>query len=183
MLIWDPDVIASSGDLFESQEQPAEVSTVQTCIKGQPGSKDVDAPRASQCKLTPNSLKMSFTPGKNPISIHTQDSPKLEYNIVKYLKKLKDNILVMDVCRIPQQKDFLLQALNLVGNPTNSDSQNMTLPPTDLENKPIVNTFSKGRKERPFVLPFLLTFEVFNMNLHNCLVDLGVSSNVMPLAV
>jgi hypothetical protein len=62
---------------------------------------------------------MPFTPGKNPISIHTQDSPKLEYNVVEYLKKLKANISVMDVCRIPQQKDFLLQALNLVGNPTN----------------------------------------------------------------
>ena len=76
-----------------------------------------------------------------------------------------------------------MQALNSIGNPTNENSQNKTLPPIDLANKPIVNTFSKGRKERPFVLPFLLTFEVFNMNLHNCLVDSGVSSNVMPLAV
>jgi hypothetical protein len=31
--------------------------------------------------------------------------------------------------------------------------------------------------------PFLLTFEVFNRNLHNFLVDSRVSSNVMPLAV
>ena len=31
--------------------------------------------------------------------------------------------------------------------------------------------------------PFLLTFEVFNRNLHNCLVGYWVSSNVMPLAV
>ena len=31
--------------------------------------------------------------------------------------------------------------------------------------------------------PFLLTFEVFNYNVHNCLVDLGASINVMPISV
>jgi hypothetical protein len=51
------------------------------------------------------------------------------------------------------------------------------------QRKPTINTYSEGRKERPFVPPFLLTFKVFNKNLHNCLVDSGASSNVMPLAV
>jgi len=27
---------------------------------------------------------------------------------------------------------------------------------------------------------FLLTFEIFNYNVHNCLVDYGASTNVMP---
>jgi hypothetical protein len=31
--------------------------------------------------------------------------------------------------------------------------------------------------------PFLLTFEIFNRNVHNCMVDSGASSNVMPLSV
>lgn len=31
--------------------------------------------------------------------------------------------------------------------------------------------------------PFLLTFEIFNLNVHNCLVDYSVSINVMPLSV
>jgi len=31
--------------------------------------------------------------------------------------------------------------------------------------------------------PFLLTFEIYNMNVHNCMIDSGASSNVMPLAV
>jgi hypothetical protein len=55
--------------------------------------------------------------------------------------------------------------------------------PTDLGNKPTVNTCSEDKKGRPFVPPFLLTFEVFNRNLHNCLVDSGASSNVMPLSI
>jgi hypothetical protein len=52
-----------------------------------------------------------------------------------------------------------------------------------LASKPTINTYSEGKKERPFVPPFLLTFEMFNMNLHNCLVDSRAYSNVMPLAV
>jgi hypothetical protein len=31
--------------------------------------------------------------------------------------------------------------------------------------------------------PFVLTFEIFNRNVHNCMVDSGASSNVMPLSV
>ena len=30
--------------------------------------------------------------------------------------------------------------------------------------------------------PFLLTFEIFNHNVHNCLVDSGALVNVMPLS-
>jgi hypothetical protein len=183
MLIWDLDMIASSDDLFESWEQHIELSTVQTSIKGQPNPKDIDATYASQSKLTPDRLKIPFVPSKNPISIHTHDYPKLDYNVVEDLKNLKANLSVMDICRIPQQKDLLLQALNSVENPTTGDSQRKNLPPTDLARKPTIKTYSRGRRERPFVPPFLLTFEVFNRNIHNCLVDFGVSSNVMPLAI
>jgi hypothetical protein len=45
--------------------------------------------------------------------------------------------------------------------------------------KPQVTTLST-RKNVP---PFLLTFEIFNRNVHNCMVDSGASSNVMPWSV
>jgi hypothetical protein len=67
--------------------------------------------------------KAPFVSRRNPINIHTRESPKLDYNIVEDLKKLKANISVMDMCRIPQQKDFLLQALKSVENPTTSTDQ------------------------------------------------------------
>jgi hypothetical protein len=156
---------------------------VQTRSKGPPGSKDTDATQASKSKLTPDHLKTSFALGKNPISIHTQESPKLDYNVVEDLKKLKANISVMDICRIPQQKEFLLQALNSVENLMAGNGLERNLSSTDLVGKPTVNTCSGDRKENPFVPPFLLMFEVFNRNLHNCLVDSGASSNVMPLSV
>ena len=40
-----------------------------------------------------------------------------------------------------------------------------------------------GRKSRSQTSPFLLTFEIFNRNVHDCLVDFGASSNVMPYSV
>ena len=40
-----------------------------------------------------------------------------------------------------------------------------------------------GKKYRSQTPPFLLTFEIFNRNVHNCLVDSGASSNVMPYSV
>jgi hypothetical protein len=45
--------------------------------------------------------------------------------------------------------------------------------------KPQTTTLST-RKNVP---PFLLTFEIFNRNVNNCMVDLGASSNVMPWSV
>jgi len=89
----------------------------------------------------------------------------------------------MDMCRIPQQKYSLLQALKSTETPTRSIDQGETPAPTDLWNKPNVNAFFVDNKGNPFVPPFLLTFEVFNKNLHNYLVDLGTSSNFMPLSI
>jgi hypothetical protein len=63
--------------------------------------------------------------------------------VVEDLKKLKANISVMDICRIPQQKDFLLQALNSVENPMTGNGQERNLSPTDLVGKPTVNTCSE----------------------------------------
>jgi len=102
MLIWDLDLIMPSDDLFESWEQLMEVSVIQTCSKGPTNSKYTNATWASQIKLNLDHPKTSFALGKNPIRIHTQESPKLDYNVVEYLKKLKANISIMDICKIPQ---------------------------------------------------------------------------------
>jgi hypothetical protein len=87
----------------------------------------------------------------------------------------------MDIFIIPWKKDFLLQALKVVENPTTSTYQGGNLTPTYPRNKPAMNAHSKDMKGKYFVPPFLLMFEVFNRNLHNCLVDSGASSNVIPV--
>jgi hypothetical protein len=73
--------------------------------------------------------------------------------------------------------------LKSVENPITSTDQGENPSLSDLRNKPTMNACSEDKKGKPFVPPFLLTFEVFNRNLHNCLVDSGASSNVMPLSI
>jgi hypothetical protein len=73
--------------------------------------------------------------------------------------------------------------LKSVETPRIISDQGENLAPTDLKNKPNVNAFSVNKKGKPFVPQFLLTFEVFKKYLHNCLVDLEASSNVIPLSI
>jgi hypothetical protein len=40
-----------------------------------------------------------------------------------------------------------------------------------------------GDKSGSHTPPFILTFEIFNRNIHNYLVDSGASSNVMPYSI
>lgn len=40
-----------------------------------------------------------------------------------------------------------------------------------------------GRKSKSMNPPFLITFEILNINVHNCLVDSGASSTMMPHAI
>jgi hypothetical protein len=101
MLICDPDLPMPSNDLFEVQEPPTEVLAVQTRSRGQLVSNDLTIAQTSKGKPTPNHPKSPFVSRRNTINIHTRESPMLEYNIVEDLKKLKANISVMDICRIP----------------------------------------------------------------------------------
>jgi hypothetical protein len=73
--------------------------------------------------------------------------------------------------------------LNFAENPPTGNCQERSLTHTDLVGKPNVNTCLEDRKKNKIVPPFLLTFEIFNRNLHNYLEDSGASSNVMPLSV
>ena len=46
-----------------------------------------------------------------------------------------------------------------------------------------INEANNGGKSKSQTKPFLLTFEIFNLNVHNCLVDSGSSSNAMLFSV
>ena len=52
-----------------------------------------------------------------------------------------------------------------------------------IESNTKINEASIGGKSKSQTLPFLLTFEIFNHSVHNCLVGFGASSNVMPLSI
>ena len=96
------------------------------------------------------------------------------------MKKVIENISLFELTNITSQLDILLWSLGQtsIGNSTSSD-----------------NGSSKSHEALTYVLnalrmdantlypPFLLTFEIFNFNVDNFLVDSGASVNVMPLYV
>ena len=60
-------------------------------------------------------------------------------------------------------------------------SHEMGRPPNIVINKVDPNDIALIRgRSRSHTLPILLTYEIFNKNLHNCLVDSRASSNILP---
>ena len=78
------------------------------------------------------------------------------------------------MCNVPQQKEKLLKALEMSEEKLLTENQ-----PQEEE----IGEASVGGKPKCKTTPFLLTFEIFNHNVHNCVVDSGASVNIMPLSV
>jgi hypothetical protein len=133
--------------------------------------------------------------------------------LIEDLKKLRANIFVYELLKFPFLLQKMLQniAENNKNNNLNNNkfAENnpktpqkvpvkTTLEPSDKRDlavksvtnvdKIIPGTATKNQQSsvvntRRNVPPFLLTFEIFNRNVHNCMVDSGASSNVMPWSV
>ena len=74
---------------------------------------------------------------------------------------------------MPQQRKKILEAFD--PHPSST--------PEAIECATQINEASIGGKSKSHTLDFLLSFEIFNHNVHNCLVDYGASSNVIPLSI
>jgi hypothetical protein len=159
-------------------------------------------------------------PSKSVENKQSYASPKLDYDVVEDLKKLRANISIYELLKFP----FLLQKMlqNILDNGKNGSSNGNkvvqskvpqktstksnpdpqdkgSLPVPNVNNVNNVNNTSNVDKvalenaskksqatslnTRKNVPPFLLTFEIFNINVHDCMVDSGASSNVMPWSV
>jgi hypothetical protein len=162
----------------------------------------------------PSSENTTTLPPKQSKPAETKQShvnPNLGYDLVKDLKKLRDDISIYELLKFP----FLLQKMlqNIAKNRKNGNSssnkfvQNKFPQKTFAKNNPdphdkgilpvnnvtnvdklTLETTSKKPQAptlstRRNVPPFLLTFEIFNRNVHNCMVDSGASSNVMSWSV
>ena len=99
----------------------------------------------------------------------------MDYDIVEDLNKVKVNVSLFEMCKVPQKKQRLLKAL---------EASDERLP---IDNRPVeeeeIRETRIGCKSKSKHPPFLLTFEIFNHNVHNFLVDSGASVNVMPISV
>ena len=105
---------------------------------------------------------------------HPIEQP-MDYDIVEDLKKVKANVPLFEMCKVPQQKERLLKALEASDEKLPANNQ-----PREEEEIGETSAGGKSKSKHP---PFLLTFEIFNHNVHNCLVDSGASVNVMPISV
>ena len=99
----------------------------------------------------------------------------MDYGIVEDLKKVKANVPLFEMCKVPQQKQILLKSLEASDEKLPTDNQ-----PQEEEEIGETSVGGKSKSKHP---PFLLAFEIFNHNVHNCLVDSGASVNVMPALV
>ena len=95
------------------------------------------------------------------------------YDIIEYIKKTKAKISLFEMCNLPQEKEKLLKALETPKiEPRNNN-----------HTEEDISEASIGGKSKYRTPTFLLTFEIFNYNVHNCLVDSGASVNAMPLSI
>ena len=63
----------------------------------------------------------------------------------------------------------VVQAANNMGKPPT--------PSTKVDSTNLIIIVDRSISHKP---PFLLTYEIFNKNVHNCLIDSRASSNIMP---
>ena len=110
-------------------------------------------PRQNDTLSKPNEEKMNADK-PHPIE------PQMDYDIVEDIKKVKANVSLFEMCKVSQQKERLLKALEALDErvPTNNQPQ---------EEEEIGETSIGGKSKRKQP-PFLLTFEIFNHNVHNC---------------
>lgn len=137
---------------------------------------------------------------------------KLDWDVVEDLKNMKVNITIFELCKTTQLRENLCEALQNIQASQDVTVENTKAPPQGKNSKAnkttktssVANT-SKDEKvkkiddkkmgdprkdgaliiknSRSQTLPFLLTFKIFNRNVHNCLVNFGASSNVMNYLV
>jgi hypothetical protein len=133
--------------------------------------------------------------------------------LVEDLEKLRANIYVYELLKFPFLLQKILQNIAENRKNTNPNSNkgvqnNPKIPqkastkttskPHDKRDLPVNNVTNvdkrileaASKKKQTSIVnthrnvpPFLLTFEIFNRNVHNCMVDSGVSSNIMRWSV
>ena len=116
------------------------------------------------------------------------------------MKKVKENISIFELSKISSQQEFIMKAwkedtkcsieqkgntvVNLVKHITTLTNGKETSMIASFNKIPIaLNNTILGKGSKSMTPPFLLTFEIFNLNVHNLLVDFGASYRIIPYDV
>ena len=138
-----------------------------------------DAPESSQRNNVPDkTVAANKNVNKKSSPINTDDSLELEFSIVDDLKRTRASISLFELAKIAQFHNEIINVL----------PGRMPKIPQQLITSIHVQDFAIdgvaiGHKSRSVTPPLLLTFEIFNNNVINCMVDSSASSNVMPFSV
>ena len=84
---------------------------------------------------------------------------QVDYDVVEDLKKVKANVSLFEMCKVSQQKERLLKVLEASDKKLPADNR-----PKEEEEIRETSIGGKSKSKHP---PFLLTFEIFNHNVHN----------------
>jgi len=188
-------------DFILLDEEDQEAFPVSTCSGNQ-----LDLPQPTPKPKSASSMTKDKVASKKTSPKATQTSPvqtdpstpsktlivsdEMEYNIIEDMKKTRANITFYELSKLKHQQKILMKELHVVpvapllAAVISQASHDMGRPPTDAINKVHPNDIALiGGRSRSHTPPFLLTYEIFNKNLHNCLVDFGASSNILPKSI
>jgi len=134
---------------------------------------------------SPQTKPSSSNPPSSSKNLVVLDS--MDYNIIEDMKKTQANISLHELSKLKHQQKLLLKDLNAVPSsplPTSvlsKAAKGSGRPPLDKVDS--TDAILIGDRSNSHTPNFLLTYEIYNRNLHNCLIDLGASSNIMPASV
>ena len=149
-------------------------------------SKDKTVSKNSTSKATQTNHATSYVPTTSRTMVV---SDTIEYNVVEDMKKTKANISIHELTKLKQRQNILLRDLNVV--PASAlpapvvfqVDNHMGKPPSPSTKIDPTDIIMIGDRSISHTPPFLLTYEIFNKNVHNCLIDSGASSNIIPKSV
>ncbi len=97
--------------------------------------------------------------------------PSLDYNIIEDMKKTRANISLYELTKITGQWELLLRVLGKtsIGDVTYSSKGTSK----SLDALTFVLNMLHMEEANSLSPPFLLSFEIFNFNVHNRLIDSG----------
>ena len=101
-----------------------------------------------------------------------------KYSVIEHLKQKKANMYMLQNC--PQQQEALMTTLDHIKFPHNMNTTPQNIVSQQVNSMEAMPTMFKDKVEVP---PFFLSIKIYGNNLHNFLIDSGVSCNVMPLSI
>jgi hypothetical protein len=153
---------------------------------------------SSSSKTTPNPSKTkpsdrkAFNQAPKP-NASSMPLAKMEYDFLEDMNNTKSKISLFELIKIPQiQENFIKNMQGKISICTKKINvgmkKGMTKTISSSNNTPskiqvAMNASLTRQRSISTTPPFLVTFEIFNRNVHNCMVDSGDPYNVMPLNV